>query len=197
MSFAYADRLEPRTGAVFSPATNVDRAALRGLEFLRRPIPPGARGAKAGTSGARPTMSLENVAPLNPATTKREVCEVGRAPPSGTAPPSRAPRAAAALSPRRDGSANARAPAPPPAAGVCPPPAARRSRYEPPPPARFALATLAATTRADLIVVGSRGLTGLKRGVMRSTSTYLIENASCPCLVYREPPVSEPFEMDG
>ena len=37
MSFAYADRLEPRTGAVFSPATNVDRAALRGLEFLRRP----------------------------------------------------------------------------------------------------------------------------------------------------------------
>ena len=81
MSLAYADRLEPRTGAVFSPATNVDRAALRGLEFLRRPIPPGARGAKAGTSGARPTMSLENVAPLNPATMKREVCEVGRAPP--------------------------------------------------------------------------------------------------------------------
>ena len=33
-----ADRLEPRTGAVFSPATNVDRAALRGLEFLRRTL---------------------------------------------------------------------------------------------------------------------------------------------------------------
>jgi hypothetical protein len=48
MSFAYADRLEPRTGAVFSPATNVDRAALRGLEFLRRPIPPAREAPRRG-----------------------------------------------------------------------------------------------------------------------------------------------------
>jgi hypothetical protein len=62
-------------------------------------------------------------------------------------------------------------------------------------PARFALAALAAATDADLVVVGSKGLTGVKRAVLRSTSTHLIENASCPCLVYREP--SEPFEIDG
>ena len=39
---------------------------------------------------------------------------------------------------------------------------------------------------ADLLVVGSKGTTGLRRAVYPSVSTHCVENASCPVLVYRE-----------
>ena len=40
---------------------------------------------------------------------------------------------------------------------------------------------------ADLIVVGSRATGGWRRAMSPSVSTHLVENAPCPCLVYREP----------
>ena len=53
-------------------------------------------------------------------------------------------------------------------------------------PARLALCDAAARFEADVLVVGSKGTTGLRRAVYPSVSTHCVENASCPVLVYRE-----------
>jgi len=53
-------------------------------------------------------------------------------------------------------------------------------------PARLAVCDAAARFEADLLVVGSKGTTGLRRAVYPSVSTHCVENASCPVLVFRE-----------
>ena len=53
-------------------------------------------------------------------------------------------------------------------------------------PARLALCDAAARFEADVLVVGSKGTTGLRRAVYPSVSTHCVENASCPVLVFRE-----------
>jgi len=42
--------------------------------------------------------------------------------------------------------------------------------------------------RGDLIVVGSRGLTGLDRFMLGSVSTQVVQHASCSVLVVKQPP---------
>jgi len=48
-----------------------------------------------------------------------------------------------------------------------------------------ALCGLAAKCGADVLVVGSRGTSGLRRAVLGSTSLHLVNNAPCPVLVVR------------
>lgn len=38
---------------------------------------------------------------------------------------------------------------------------------------------------ADLLVVGSRGLSGATQALLGSVSSYLVAHASCPVVVYR------------
>ena len=54
-------------------------------------------------------------------------------------------------------------------------------------PPRDGALRAASDAEADLIVVGSRATGGLRRALSPSVSTHLVENAPCPCLVYREP----------
>lgn len=49
-----------------------------------------------------------------------------------------------------------------------------------------ALADFAKKNKYDLIIVGSRGLTGLTKWFVGSTAEGLIRIANCPVLVYRE-----------
>jgi nucleotide-binding universal stress UspA family protein len=44
---------------------------------------------------------------------------------------------------------------------------------------------LAESTHADLVVVGSRGLTGMTRYLMGSVSDAVVKYAACPVLVFR------------
>jgi nucleotide-binding universal stress UspA family protein len=44
---------------------------------------------------------------------------------------------------------------------------------------------LAESTQADLVVVGSRGLTGMTRYLMGSVSDAVVKYAACPVLVFR------------
>ena len=46
-----------------------------------------------------------------------------------------------------------------------------------------ALVSMAAELSADAIVVGSRGLGGVKRFLLGSVSTYVVNNAPCPVVV--------------
>ena len=46
---------------------------------------------------------------------------------------------------------------------------------------------LANIYQADLIVIGSRGLTGLERIIQGSVSSQVVENASCSVLVVKPP----------
>lgn len=48
-----------------------------------------------------------------------------------------------------------------------------------------ALVELATREKADLIVVGTRGMTGFKKLIMGSVSSGLIGHAECPVLVVR------------
>ena len=50
--------------------------------------------------------------------------------------------------------------------------------------------------RADLVVVGSRGLTAAKRLLLGSVSTALVTHAACPVLVVR-PATTPPRSTDG
>jgi nucleotide-binding universal stress UspA family protein len=45
---------------------------------------------------------------------------------------------------------------------------------------------LALDEKADLIVIGRRGMSAVKRLVMGSVSEYVVRNASVPCLVVQE-----------
>jgi len=48
-----------------------------------------------------------------------------------------------------------------------------------------ALCDLAAELAADAIVVGSRGLGAIRRALLGSVSTYVVNNAPCPVVVVR------------
>jgi nucleotide-binding universal stress UspA family protein len=48
-----------------------------------------------------------------------------------------------------------------------------------------AIVNFAASQKADLIVVGTRGMTGFKKLILGSVSSGLISHASCPVLVAR------------
>ena len=42
---------------------------------------------------------------------------------------------------------------------------------------------IADSEKVDLIILGTRGISGLKRAVMGSTSEYVVKNAKCPVVV--------------
>lgn len=48
-----------------------------------------------------------------------------------------------------------------------------------------ALVEFSETEKADLVVLGTRGMTGFKRMVMGSVSSGVVEHAHCPVLVVR------------
>jgi nucleotide-binding universal stress UspA family protein len=50
-----------------------------------------------------------------------------------------------------------------------------------------ALCALAADIRADVIVMGSRGMGGLKRALLGSVSDHVVRHAPCSVLITREP----------
>jgi nucleotide-binding universal stress UspA family protein len=57
---------------------------------------------------------------------------------------------------------------------------------------RKAIVEAASEWSADLIVVGSRGLTGIKRWVFRSVAQFVAAHAQCPVEVVHEPPPEAP-----
>lgn len=50
---------------------------------------------------------------------------------------------------------------------------------------RTVVAEYVLTSGADLLVVGSRGLSGATQALLGSVSSYLVSHASCPVVVYR------------
>jgi nucleotide-binding universal stress UspA family protein len=40
---------------------------------------------------------------------------------------------------------------------------------------------------SDLMIMGSRGMSGLKKAFMGSVSDYCVHHASCPVLIVRKP----------
>ncbi|GAB0490879.1 hypothetical protein MMPV_002119 [Pyropia vietnamensis] len=50
---------------------------------------------------------------------------------------------------------------------------------------RTVVADYVLTKGADLLVVGSRGLSGATQALLGSVSSYLVTHASCPVVVYR------------
>lgn len=50
---------------------------------------------------------------------------------------------------------------------------------------RTVVAEYVLTSGADLLVVGSRGLSGATQALLGSVSSYLASHASCPVVVYR------------
>lgn len=51
--------------------------------------------------------------------------------------------------------------------------------------------------KAGLIVIGSRGLKGLKRTLKGSVSDYVLHNSSCPVVICREYEPPPPQEVDN
>jgi nucleotide-binding universal stress UspA family protein len=49
------------------------------------------------------------------------------------------------------------------------------------------IVTIATDSNADLIVMGSRGLTGVKRVLLGSVASHVLRHAPCPMLVVKEP----------
>jgi nucleotide-binding universal stress UspA family protein len=58
------------------------------------------------------------------------------------------------------------------------------------------IVTFAKETEADLILIATHGLTGLKHFWLGSTAERVVHHAPCPVLVVREPPVSVRFPGD-
>lgn len=50
---------------------------------------------------------------------------------------------------------------------------------------RTVVADYALANGADLLVVGSRGLSGATQALLGSVSSYLVAHAACPVVVYR------------
>jgi len=48
------------------------------------------------------------------------------------------------------------------------------------------LCRLAAEEKADMIVIGSRGLGTLKRAVIGSVSEYVVRNSGLPCVIVHQ-----------
>jgi len=49
-----------------------------------------------------------------------------------------------------------------------------------------ALCRLAEDEQADMIVIGSRGLSAIKRAMIGSVSEYVVRNSGLPCLVVHQ-----------
>jgi len=48
------------------------------------------------------------------------------------------------------------------------------------------LCRVAADEKADMIVIGSRGLSALKRAMIGSVSEYVVRNSALPCVVVHQ-----------
>lgn len=56
--------------------------------------------------------------------------------------------------------------------------------------AKIKLTELSKDVRADLVIIGSRGLGPIKKMIMGSVSDYIVHNCECPVLVAREKAVT-------
>jgi len=52
--------------------------------------------------------------------------------------------------------------------------------------AKYKLTELSTDIRADLVIIGSRGLGPIKKMIMGSVSDYIVHNCECPVIVARE-----------
>jgi nucleotide-binding universal stress UspA family protein len=57
--------------------------------------------------------------------------------------------------------------------------------------AKVKLTELASEVRADLVIIGSRGLGPIKKMIMGSVSDYIVHNCDCPVIVAREKAVEK------
>jgi nucleotide-binding universal stress UspA family protein len=57
--------------------------------------------------------------------------------------------------------------------------------------AKVKLTELASEVRADLVIIGSRGLGAIKKMIMGSVSDYIVHNCDCPVIVAREKAVEK------
>jgi len=60
--------------------------------------------------------------------------------------------------------------------------------------AKVKLTELASEVRADLVIIGSRGLGTIKKMIMGSVSDYIVHNCECPVIVAREKAVEKAME---
>jgi nucleotide-binding universal stress UspA family protein len=60
-------------------------------------------------------------------------------------------------------------------------------------PAASRIVVACAEDRAELVVLGSRGRSGLKAALLGSVSTNVAANASCPCVIVSQDAVQRPF----
>jgi len=57
--------------------------------------------------------------------------------------------------------------------------------------AKIKLTELSSEVRADLVIIGSRGLGPIKKMIMGSVSDYIVHNCDCPVIVAREKAVEK------